>query len=58
MQFLQEFSIEQGVIFTETGLFLGFVWGFSGNGGRTGPGLGGVNSEKKGLQGFFYEGIV
>ena len=34
MQFLQEFSIKQGVIFTRTGLILGFVWEFWGNRGR------------------------
>jgi len=34
MQFFQEFSIEQGVILTKTGLNLGVVWEFWGNGGR------------------------
>lgn len=28
MQLFQEFSIKQGVIFTGTGLILGFVWAF------------------------------
>jgi hypothetical protein len=39
MQFFQEFSIEQGVIFTQTGLILGFVLGFYRNGGLYVPGL-------------------
>jgi hypothetical protein len=48
MQFLQEFSIEQGVIFTQTELILGFVWGFSRNGGLYVPGLERLLSLKKG----------
>jgi len=39
MQYIQEFSIKQGVVGSQTGLNMGFVWEFSGNGGRTGPGL-------------------
>jgi len=48
MQFLQEFSIEQGVIFTQTGLILGFVWPLFGNGDRYVPGLERLLSLKKG----------
>jgi hypothetical protein len=47
MQFLQEFSIEQGVNSTKKGLVLGFVWRFSGNGGCCVPGFEGVQSLKK-----------
>ena len=48
MQILQEFSIKQGVIFILTGLNLGFVWEFWGNGSRCVPGLEGLLSLKKG----------
>jgi hypothetical protein len=47
MQFFQEFSIEQGVIFTRTGLNLGVVWEFWGNGDRCVPGLEWLLSLKK-----------
>ncbi|MDO9324069.1 MAG: hypothetical protein Q7T80_03830 [Methanoregula sp.] len=48
MQFFQEFSIEQGVIFIQMGASLGFVWEFWGNGGRCVPGLERLLSLKKG----------
>jgi hypothetical protein len=39
MQNIQEFSIKQGVVGSQTGLISGFVWEFSGNGGRSVAGL-------------------
>jgi len=48
MQFFQEFSIEQEVIFTKAGLILGFVWGFCRNGGLYVPGLERLLSLNKG----------
>jgi hypothetical protein len=55
MQFLQEFSIEQGVIFIQTDLILGFVWEFCRNGGRLSARLERLSSLKKGGlgEGFF-----
>ncbi|MEI7857840.1 MAG: hypothetical protein WCH85_10095 [Methanomicrobiales archaeon] len=38
MQFFQEFLIKQGVIFTKTGLILGFDWEFRGAWGQCVPG--------------------
>jgi hypothetical protein len=51
MQFLQEFLIEQGVIFTRTGPVLNSVLSLSGNGGRKMPGLGRGQSLKNGVLG-------
>ena len=47
MQNIQEFSIEQGVIWAETEAILGFVWEFWGNGGHAVPGLVTLLSAKK-----------
>jgi len=42
IQNIQEFSIEQGLIFTRTEAVLGFVLSLLGNGGRDVAGLGGL----------------
>ena len=39
MQYVQEFSIKQGVVGSQTRVNLSFIWEFSGNRGRISPGL-------------------